>query len=154
MASVCIRPARVGDLDELVDLLDLLFAIEEDFDFDAARQRQGLAMMLDHDGAIILVAEAEGRVIGMCSGQLIISSAEGGVALLVEDVVVAETWQGQGVGRKLIQTLEQWAGARKVERLQLLADRHNQAALEFYTTLGWQSTELVCLRQRLEVTPC
>ena len=149
MASVSIRPAQAADLDGLVDLLAVLFAIEADFNFDTARQRRGLAMMLDHDRAVVLVAEAEGRVIGMCSGQLTISTAEGGSALLVEDVVVVEGWQGQGVGGKLMEALELWARVRKVERLQLLADRNNEAALEFYATLGWQSTELVCLRRRL-----
>ena len=149
MTGICIRPARPADLDDLVALLQVLFSIEEDFNSDPARQRSGLEMMLDHDGAVILVAEAESRVIGMCSGQFTISTAEGGAALLVEDVVVAEAWQGQGVGRKLMQALEQWAQAEKVERLQLLADRNNQVALEFYTTLGWQSTELICLRTRI-----
>jgi GNAT superfamily N-acetyltransferase len=149
MAHTVIRPARPDDLDPLVDLLRMLFAIEADFDFDAARQRQGLAMLLAHETAVILVAEAAGRVIGMCSGQLTISTAEGGFALLVEDVVVAGPWQGKGVGRELLTALEQWATARKIARLQLLADRNNGAALEFYRKLGWQPTELICQRRRL-----
>lgn len=149
MAKIAIRPARVGDLDALVDLLGLLFSIEADFDFDASRQRQGFLMMFDHDGAIVLVAEAEGEVVGMCSGQLTISTAEGGAALLVEDVVVARSWQGQGIGRTLMVALEQWAGNRKARRLQLLADRTNQSGLQFYKTMGWQATELICLRKRL-----
>ncbi len=149
MAGISIRPARSGDIDALVALLRILFSIEDDFDFDPARQRRGLEMILDHDDAVVLVAEAENRVIGMCSGQLTISTAEGGAALLVEDVVVAEAWQGRGVGRRLMQALEQWARIKKVERLQLLADRNNRDALEFYTTLGWQSTELICLRTRI-----
>ena len=149
MAHTMIRPAHPDDLDALVGLLRMLFSIEADFDFDAARQRQGLAMLLAHETAVILVAEAAGRVIGMCSGQLTISTAEGGFALLVEDVVVAEPWQGKGVGRELLTALEQWAAGRKVGRLQLLADRNNAAALEFYRKLGWQGTELICQRRRI-----
>ncbi|MFH1019285.1 MAG: GNAT family N-acetyltransferase [Pseudomonadota bacterium] len=149
MAHAVIRPARPDDLEALVDLLRILFGIEADFDFDAARQRQGLVMLLVHEAAVLLVAEAEGQVIGMCSGQLTISTAEGGFALLVEDVVVAEPWQGRGVGRELLAALEQWAASRKVSRLQLLADRNNTAALEFYRKLGWQPTELICQRRRL-----
>lgn len=149
MAHTMIRPARPDDLEVLVDLLRMLFAVEADFDFDAARQRQGLAMLLAHETAVILVAEAAGQVIGMCSGQLTISTAEGGFALLVEDVVVAGPWQGKGVGRELLAALEQWARSRKIARLQLLADRNNGAALEFYRKLGWQPTELICQRRRL-----
>ena len=149
MAQTAIRPALLGDLDGLVDLLRMLFGIEADFDFDAARQRRGLAMLLAHEAAVLLVAEAAGQVIGMCSGQLTISTAEGGFALLVEDVVVAGPWQGKGVGRELLAALEQWGASRKIGRLQLLADRNNAAALEFYRKLGWQSTELICQRRRI-----
>ncbi|HIJ91615.1 MAG: GNAT family N-acetyltransferase [Desulfobulbaceae bacterium] len=149
MAHAVIRPARPDDLDALVELLRILFGIEADFDFDAARQRRGLAMLLAQEAAVILVAEAAGRVMGMCSGQLTISTAEGGFALLVEDVVVAEPWQGKGVGRALLAAMEQWAASRKVGRLQLLADRNNTAALEFYRKLGWQPTELICQRRRI-----
>ncbi|OGQ86217.1 MAG: GNAT family N-acetyltransferase [Deltaproteobacteria bacterium RIFOXYD12_FULL_56_24] len=149
MAHAVIRPARPDDLDALVGLLRILFGIEADFDFDAARQRQGLAMLLANEAAILLVAEAAGRVIGMCSGQLTISTAEGGFALLVEDVVVAEPWQGKGIGRELLAALEKWAAVRKIGRLQLLADRNNASALEFYRKLGWESTELICQRRRI-----
>ncbi len=149
MTNACIRQARSADLDDLVNLLLLLFSIEKDFNFDADHQRRGLQMILDHKNAVLLVAETEGRVIGMCSGQLTISTAEGGHALLVEDMVVATPWQGQGWGKKLIRGLEHWAGSRKIARLQLLADRNNEGALEFYNSLDWQRTELICLRKRL-----
>lgn len=148
MTQALIRPARMADLDALVELLRLLFSIEADFDFDPARQRQGLELLLTHEGSVVLVAETEGQVVGMCTGQLTISTAEGGFALLVEDMVVAETWQGRGLGRELLTALEQWAAEKKIGRLQLLADRNNTSALEFYRRLGWQPTELICLRRR------
>jgi hypothetical protein len=34
----------------------------------------------------------------------------------------------------------------KVSRLQLLADRSNVPALDFYRIMGWHMTELICLR--------
>ena len=148
MTQALIRPARPADLEALVGLLRILFAIEADFDFDPARQRRGLAMLLAHEGAVVLVAETAGRVVGMCSGQLTISTAEGGFALLVEDMVVADAWHGRGLGRELLAALVQWAAEKKIGRLQLLADRNNTAALEFYGKLGWQPTELICLRRR------
>jgi len=146
---VIIRPARPGDIDSLTELLKILFTIEEDFVFDEMRQRRGLRMMLDNDRACILTAEADGQVIGMCSGQLTVSTAEGGPALLVEDVVVRGDWHGRGIGRRLMESLGAWAGEKGASRLQLLADRNNGPALDFYGKLGWQTTELICLRKRL-----
>jgi GNAT superfamily N-acetyltransferase len=151
---VSIRPARYGDIESMVQLLQLLFALEQDFEPNPDRQRQGLKMMLDNPNGCVLVAQGDGQVIGMCSGQLLISTAEGGPALLVEDVVIGEPWRGRGVGRLLMEAISGWAQGKNVNRLQLLADRNNTAALEFYRCLGWQGTELICLRSFLGDEAC
>jgi GNAT superfamily N-acetyltransferase len=82
----------------------------------------------------------------MCTGQLLVSTAEGGLSLLVEDVVVDQQWRGRGVGRLLMTATSDWAKAKKVSRLQLLADSNNEPALDFYRSQGWQTTALICLR--------
>lgn len=149
-----IRAAQPADLDRLVSLLAVLFSIEEDFIADELRQRRGLALMLENERGCVLVADAEGLVVGMCSGQLLVSTAEGGLSLLVEDMVVDEQWRGRGVGRLLIEAISDWARANKVSRLQLLADRNNTPALDFYRILGWHTTELICLQSlcRVEIS--
>lgn len=144
---VSIRAATTADLERLVALLAVLFSIEQDFVADKGRQRQGLALMLANERGRVLVAEADGRVVGMCSGQLLVSTAEGGLSLLVEDVVVDKEWRGRGIGRLLMAALGDWARPHQVSRLQLLADRNNLPALAFYQNLGWQTTELICLRR-------
>lgn len=144
-----VRKARQEDLEQLVGLLRLLFAIEEDFSFDAAKQQQGLALLLNDDRGCVLAAETDGRVVGMCTGQLVISTAEGGPAVLVEDVVVDPRHRGRGAGRALMNGLVAWAGERGATRLQLLADKNNPPALAFYDRLGWHATALICLRQHL-----
>jgi len=146
MGMVAVRPAMADDIDTLCGLLRVLFTIEEDFTFDEARQRRGLRMLMDRNRGCLLVAESEAGVIGMCSGQLLISTAEGGLSLLVEDVVVDAEWRGQCVGRLLMAAISEWARVLNVNRLQLLADRNNTPALDFYRRLGWQTTELICLR--------
>ena len=137
------------DLERLVGLLDLLFTIEADFRPDPARQQQGLALLLDDERARVLVAERADGVVGMCTGQLVVSTAEGGPALLVEDVVVDANHRGRGVGRALLAALADWASSRGVRRLQLLADGTNGPALAFYDRLGWRATALVCRRLTL-----
>lgn len=146
--SPVIRPARAEDLDAMVGLLQALFAIEADFAADADRQRRGLHLLLADERACLLVAEAGGSVAGMCSGQLLVSTAEGGPSLLVEDVVVDEKRRGQGLGRLLVEAVSAWGVRRGATRLQLLADRNNEPALAFYRRLGWDGTELICLRSR------
>lgn len=146
---ITVRPARMEDLERLVGLLGLLFAMEADFRPDPARQRQGLALLLGDERARVLVAERADGVVGMCTGQLVVSTAEGGPALLVEDVVVDPDHRGRGVGRILLVALADWARGRGVRRLQLLTDTNNGPALAFYDRLGWRATALVCRRLTL-----
>jgi ribosomal protein S18 acetylase RimI-like enzyme len=147
-----VRPAVPGDIAVLTTLLELLFSVEEDFHFDEARQRKGLELMLNNPAGCILVAEDHGEVIGMCSGQTTISTAEGGPALLIEDVVVKSDRQGRNIGRQLLSELGNWAKKRGISRLQLLADRNNEHALGFYQKLGWQVTSLIALRKYMEIS--
>lgn len=144
---IVIRPAEARDMDGMVALLKSLFGIEADFAFDEARQRAGLDLLLQSGNACVLVAESAGRVVGMCSVQTVVSTAEGGLSGWVEDVVVDGDFQGRGVGRRLLERLEAWAIDNGVIRLQLLADRNNAAALGFYQRMGWDGTALVALRK-------
>ena len=141
-----IRSARQQDVEQLVGLLHSLFTIEEDFNADTGKQRRGLELLLADTRSQVLVAEADDQVVGLCTGQVVISTAEGGPAILVEDMVVAEGYRGQGIGRSLLSGLIDWARDLGATRMQLLADRNNQPALDYYRHLGWQQTALHCWR--------
>ncbi|MDF9392670.1 MULTISPECIES: GNAT family N-acetyltransferase [Methylococcus] len=147
--AIMIRPAEMRDVEAMVELLGVLFSIEADFTFDPDRQRRGLALLIRNDADRVLVAECEGRVIGMCSVQTLISTAEGGRVGLVEDMVVAQEVRGKGIGQRLLGEIERWAADSGLTRLQLLADRTNEPALAFYDRQGWQRTALVGLRKTL-----
>jgi GNAT superfamily N-acetyltransferase len=150
--DVKIRNAENRDLDRLVGLLDELFSIEADFSVDSDRQRRGLTLMVDGCGKhrCVKVAEAGGRVVGMATAQLMVSTAEGAFSALVEDVVVTESMRGRGIGEALLTALEAWARLHGAARLQLLADRENHRALDFYQRRGWSATQLICLRKAPE----
>ncbi|MEJ2640297.1 MAG: GNAT family N-acetyltransferase, partial [Desulfosarcinaceae bacterium] len=96
---VTVRPAAQADVDAVVRLLQDLFALEEDFRPDHRRQRRGLKLLLEGCGQhrCLLVGESEGRVIAMASVQVLISTAEGGLAGWVEDVVVHRDYRDRGV---------------------------------------------------------
>jgi len=143
-----IRSAQPADIPALVGLLQELFALEQDFAFDADKQAQGLDLLLQSN-ALVLVAEAEGQVWGMVSLQILLSTADGGPVGLLEDLVVTEKARGLGIGQALLQELTLQANKLGLLRLQLLADRDNQPALHFYQQQGWVRTQLVALRKAL-----
>ncbi len=147
LSQITIRQAGFPDIENLVSLLKVLFSIEEDFVFNEELQLRGLELMLRSENACVLIAESDSKIVGMCSGQLTISTAEGGPALLIEDVVVREESRCQGTGKELLDTIALWGEKKGVSRIQLLADKNNEQALKFYKKLGWKTTQLICLRK-------
>lgn len=145
--SVLIRDAVAGDIEAMAALLAELFAIEVDFSADVDRQRRGLELLLGQQTAHVLVAEADGCVIGMCTMQCLVSTAEGGWTGLIEDLVVASGHRRHGVGSGLLAEMGHRAAGLGIKRLQLLVDRTNTRALDFYATTEWRSTALRALRR-------
>ncbi len=146
--SPSIDLATPDDIPVLVELLRVLFSIEQDFEFQPEKQAAGLRRLLaDTERACIVVARDDsGTAIGMASGQLVISTAEGAPSLWIEDVVVVAAARGRGVGAALLERLLAWATEKGAVRAQLLADMNNQPALDFYRHLGWQKTALTAYR--------
>jgi len=143
------REACMDDISDMIELLRQLFSIEEDFIFNPQKHRSGLEMMLHSDSSKMFVAEKLGRVVGMCTLQILISTAEGTRVGLVEDVVVDERHRREGIGSLLLETLAEWAQTNDLPRLQLLADKDNIPALHFYAKHGWTSTNLKNMRKML-----
>jgi GNAT superfamily N-acetyltransferase len=150
MISDCLlRKAVPQDITVLISLLKILFSIEADFGFNEERQRHGLELMMaSPDERCIIVAELDDKIIGMCTAQLLITTAEGGKAALMEDMVIYEEHRKQGIGRALLSKIEEWALEHGAKRLELLADRNNTPALEFYRKLHWQQTQLIALHKK------
>jgi GNAT superfamily N-acetyltransferase len=153
--TIKIEPARHADIPQLAALLNDLFDIELDFTADSSRQTKGLELLLTEadksDRQIVAVArDDQGGAVGMASAQIVISTAEGASSVWIEDVVVHADHRRQGIGRRLIEFLREWSGARGATRMQLAADRENADADIFYTSLGWTSTQLVVRRCPVE----
>jgi len=142
-----IRAATESDMEAMTQLIARLFALEPDYPFDAAKVHRGIDLLrAREDAAALWVAELGDRLVGMCSAQIIISTAEGGPVAWVEDVVVSPELRAQSIGRMLLDAVTAWAKRRGISRLQLLVDRENEVAQGFYRHLGWKNTRMICFR--------
>ena len=83
-----------------------------------------------------LVAEVEGRVVGMVAFNASFSSQSGAPGLRIVDLVVAPDFRGRGIGRQLMATV----GRRVVEGggdwMAWMVRRDNGLARRFYRALG------------------
>ncbi len=147
--NVTIRSARPEDILRMSELLTDLFGIERDFAVDVVKQVKGISMLVaDSSGAsLVLVAVVPGgEVIGMASVQTLVSTAEGGRVGLVEDVIVDFRYRCRGVGTLLFERIMSWSHENKLTRLQLLMDKSNHVAVDFYRSRGLSATNLNCMR--------
>jgi len=150
MSQFRIVEAVHADLPALASLLQELFTMESDFEPGAARQDAGLRLILDNPalGRIFVLRVGE-NVVGMANALVTVSTAEGTLVLLLEDVIVAEPWRGKGLGARLVNHVMAWARAQGYSRATLLADRNNPQALRFYEKLDFRVSAMRVYRKKL-----
>lgn len=144
-STFLIRRAGANDLEAMVRLLGELFAIETGFRVAPEKQRRGLRALLGSDAAGVWVVEYHGRVVGMVTLQLLVSTAEGGLSGLLEDLIVTSVHRRKGLGRELQETAVRWARAQGATRVQLLADGRNVRGVIFYRKQNWFQTNMIAL---------
>lgn len=144
-----IRRATSDDIPAMCGLLSELFSIESDFSPDSQKQAAGLSLLLADSSRLsaAFVAEKGDEIVGMCSVQTLISTAQGGPVGLLEDLIVRKDHRGNGIGTSLLSEIFRWCAAKNISRLQLLRDADNERALKFYAGNGWANTNLVCMRK-------
>ncbi len=148
MESINYQVASDSDIDDLVSLLSDLFTIEKDFNPDLSKQKKGLELIIkNRNTATVQVAKnTAGKVIGMVTAQLVISTAQGAASAWIEDMVIHSSYRGHGIGKQLLQRTLDWAKENGATRAQLLVDIENKEALGYYEHLKWETTQLQARR--------
>jgi len=142
--------ARRDELPQLVALLTILFSEESEFTPDYEKQTRALEKILaDESVGTIYVARDEGQVVAMASLLYTVSTAEGGTAALLEDLVVQPTHRGQGIATALAGFAIAEARSRGVLRITLLTDMQNERAQELYRRLGFIDSSMKPMRLKL-----
>jgi ribosomal protein S18 acetylase RimI-like enzyme len=62
---------------------------------------------------------------------------------------VAELYRGQGLGRRLVETAEEWARQQGLPRISLSVGAHNKLAQKLYETLGYH-VEMLRMTKKLD----
>jgi len=140
--SCVIRKAHFDDLRVMARLVGELFAVETEYAADFESQYGALKLLFQERHSDLFVAKHRNGIIGMATLQRVVSTAEGGYAGLVEDVVVSAEYRGMGVGSLLIEAVAALASERGYLRLQLAADTANTPALAFYEARGFRPTRM------------
>lgn len=97
--------------------------------------RRAMRRFAEADEAVTVLAEADG---GVLAGFAIAEVAEG--AAYVVTVDVASAWRRRGLGRRLMEALEERATVAGVETMSLHVFAGNAGAVELYERLGYERT--------------
>ncbi|MBY0225637.1 MAG: GNAT family N-acetyltransferase [Hyphomicrobium sp.] len=147
------RLAIRSDIPRLAELLGELFSQEREFAPDRTAQTRGLALLFDRgDSARIVVAEAAGDVVGMGVLHYSVSTYLGAKVAMLEDVIVADSLRGKGVGKRLMAAIIAQARFDGAQRLTLLTDNDNLSARHFYESFGFTRSTMLPYRLMLPTT--
>lgn len=140
--AIVLRRAEGGDLPAIVGLLaaDQLGAARDGIGDDADLQAYRRAFAaIDRDPAhVLVVAEAEGRVVATMQLSFLPGLARrGALRAQIEAVRVDQAYRGRGLGHAMLSWAIGEAGRRGCALVQLTTDKSRTGAHRFYERLGF-----------------
>jgi ribosomal protein S18 acetylase RimI-like enzyme len=156
--SVLIRSARAEDASALGRMGGALVRLHHAYDAERFMKpeedvesgyRWWLSRELKRRGAVVLVAEREGRVVGYAYATV---EGRDWNALLdahgeLHDLWVEESERGGGVGSLLAREMIRRLRAQGVPRIILMTASRNEAARRLFERLGWRPTMVELTRE-------
>jgi GNAT superfamily N-acetyltransferase len=129
-----IRAAGAGEAERLVATYDWLFAPPGVMppQWDPGRAAERLREAIDGEQSEVLVADADGAVVGICTVYLDIESVRFGQRAWVEDLAVAAEHRSAGHGKALLDAAKEWARERGATHLELDSGEARADAHRFY----------------------
>jgi GNAT superfamily N-acetyltransferase len=142
-AMVDYRLAAAPDLPSILPLLGEIMETHGVTPPDAADLDAIVSRILAAPDHLLLVADENGHLIGMCTLVFSLNTWSAAPACELQDLVVTPEHRRADVGRGLIEAAQEMAIARGCDRLFLLAEYWNLEAHAFYRSLGL--AEKTCL---------
>ncbi|MBT8044345.1 MAG: GNAT family N-acetyltransferase [Verrucomicrobiae bacterium] len=148
---VRVEPATIEDLPELVQLVEELMELQDDFTPDPVAHERGVALILEQPNrGRIFVLRNEDRIFGMVNLLFTISTAMGGLVILLEDFVIHPDHRGQGYGTMLLDYVADFAKQKNFKRITLLADKMSADSQKFFKKEGFNHSNMVPMRRVID----
>ncbi|WP_232697791.1 GNAT family N-acetyltransferase [Brevibacillus daliensis] len=133
-----IRTFRLGDYSAITRIWQ-----ETDLDRTDSESFDSLAKQLAWDSDLVMVAENDGEVVGVIVGTI------DGTRAYFYRLAVKPGEQGTGIGRKLVEALENRFKQRGVNHILIMVNQANQRVLPFYRSLGYELQQYITLSKKL-----
>ncbi len=145
--NVRVEPATIEDLPELVQLVSELMDIQGDFMANPEAHERGLALILEQPNrGRIFVLRNDDCIFGMVNLLFTISTALGGLVILLEDFVIHPNHRGQGYGTMLLDYVKKFAKQKHFKRITLLTDKISAESQKFFKKEGFEHSSMIPMR--------
>jgi GNAT superfamily N-acetyltransferase len=138
-----VREADAGDVEGVAAAVGLLLGELGGRRPDTSElEAEVRALLEDPAGGSVLIAEADGSIVGVLSASWQRAIHVPGVYATIQDLWVDEAWRSRGVGAELVEAIASQARTRGVSRLEVGLPRETFAAIasteSFYRRNGFE----------------
>src|SRR3954465_7534201 len=128
--GLTVREAGLGDVEGVATAVEsLLAALDGRMPSRAQMEAEVQALLDDPQGGSVLIAEADGKIVGVLTASWQRAIHVPGVYATVQDLWVDEAWRSRGVGAELVEAIASQARTRGVSRLEVGLPRETFAAI-------------------------
>lgn len=144
VATECtVREAEAADVEAVASAVEsLLLELVGRRPERSELETEVRALLDDSEGGSVLIAEADGDVVGVLSASWQRAIHVPGIYATIQDLWVDEAWRSRGVGAELVEAIASQARARGVSRLEVGLPRETFAAIasteSFYRRNGFE----------------
>jgi GNAT superfamily N-acetyltransferase len=141
--EAAVREAGAGDVEGVATAVaSLLAEVGGRIPARAEMEAEVQALLDDPQGGSVLIAEADGAIVGVLTASWQRAIHVPGVHATVQDLWVDEDWRSRGVGAELVEAIASQARSRGVSRLEVGLPRETFAAIasteSFYKRNGFE----------------
>jgi AraC family transcriptional regulator of adaptative response/methylated-DNA-[protein]-cysteine methyltransferase len=143
-----ISEATLADIEPMVYLLGILFEQEHEFVAHQQKQKEALSLILGNKslGKIFVIKEQE-KTVGMVNILFTISTALGGKAAILEDMIIHPDYRSKGMASHLLAYVLDWLQSNQFKRVSLLTDADNIMAQALYRKHGFEQSSMCIYRK-------
>ncbi|AUM63703.1 MULTISPECIES: GNAT family N-acetyltransferase [Brevibacillus] len=133
-----IRTFRLGDYAAITRIWQ-----ETELNRTDTETMDSLAKQLAWDSDLVMVAEEDGEVVGVIVGTI------DGTRAYFYRLAVSRSSQGRGIGRKLVEALENRFHQRGVNQILIMVNQANEQVLPFYQAMGYELQQYITLSKKI-----
>jgi ribosomal protein S18 acetylase RimI-like enzyme len=134
--AITVRPATESDAASISALLS-----ELGYSLEASHVKENIALLSLSSYDTVFVAQAGSTIAGVISFHVMPLFHVVGKLGRISSLVVTIQWQRNGVGRKLVQAVEEFGWSQGCLRIEVTSGDQRKGAHLFYQSLGYQLDE-------------